>query len=58
MFVLSCYSTSAAGAAKNTARSILDDEDDLNSASSEETGRYVSKDPEESSVRKNAFSPY
>ncbi|XP_056173275.1 double-strand break repair protein MRE11 isoform X2 [Syzygium oleosum] len=42
-------STSAAGAAKNTAKSILDDEDDLNSASSEETGRYVSKDPEESS---------
>ncbi|KAK3436637.1 hypothetical protein EUGRSUZ_C01186 [Eucalyptus grandis] len=42
-------STSAAGAAKNATRSILDDEDDLNSASSEETGRYVSKDPEESS---------
>lgn len=42
-------STSAAGAAKKAARSILDDEDDLNSASSEETGRYVSKDPEESS---------
>ncbi|KAF8023984.1 hypothetical protein BT93_F1246 [Corymbia citriodora subsp. variegata] len=42
-------STSAAGAAKKAATSILDDEDDLNSASSEETGRYVSKDPEESS---------
>ncbi|XP_030550995.1 double-strand break repair protein MRE11 [Rhodamnia argentea] len=42
-------STSASGAAKNTARSILDDEEELSPASSEETGRHVSKDPMESS---------